>query len=355
MLIYYCLYALFLFFAVSFRFLNKRFDVNGALAQSILYSTFLFLLLALRHPSMGMDLGYGKPYGYISSFETIASMSWKSVLSLDSFLNYEIGFVLFNKIISVPFSNPQWLLVFCALLSLLFVFFLFYKKSANIYLSTIIYLGLPTFGILYSGLRQGIAIGIISIALYFGMNNKNLAFISFVVIASLFHSSALVFLVAFPLLHITITKRTRWISVFLVGLVFLLRYPLFELLSKVFKENATSDSNGSYSLLFVFLLLYIICCFIYKENDANNGMINMLWLTCICLCFTGVYSSAIRIAYYFMLAFPLLVPHMLLAIKDVFTRTIAYSVIVIAFSAYGLKILENGSWMMSNPYHFFWV
>lgn len=46
----------------------------------------LMLMLALRHQSMGVDLGYGGVYyGYLGSFSKISSYSWNEVIDLPSF------------------------------------------------------------------------------------------------------------------------------------------------------------------------------------------------------------------------------------------------------------------------------
>ena len=57
------------------------------------------ILLALRHQTMGIDLRTEESYGYLGMFETIAKSSWNEVFT-GSFLNYEKGYVIYNKLLS---------------------------------------------------------------------------------------------------------------------------------------------------------------------------------------------------------------------------------------------------------------
>lgn len=131
MIPYYLLYIVLIF--VDLLKINKITD------KWILYFTPIFLLLALRHPSMGIDLGYFRSYGYLHSFDYISKLSYINVLRIGSFSNYEFGYVLFNKFVSMIYPSRQLFLAICAFLSLYPFARLFKRYSNNSLLSFIIF------------------------------------------------------------------------------------------------------------------------------------------------------------------------------------------------------------------------
>ena len=49
---------------------------------TIFITMVITLVLGLRHPSMGVDLQYGRPYGYLWSFDSIAAYSVMDLIRL---------------------------------------------------------------------------------------------------------------------------------------------------------------------------------------------------------------------------------------------------------------------------------
>lgn len=122
----------------------------------------MVLIMGLRAQTMGVDLR-----GYLASFETLNEYSWKEILGLESYLNYERGYIIFNKLVGSIWCNRQFFLFVCAAISIIPVGIVIYKCSPDPLLSIIIYIGLPVFLLNYSGLRQAIAIGILILSFEF--------------------------------------------------------------------------------------------------------------------------------------------------------------------------------------------
>lgn len=316
----------------------------------------LMLMLALRHQSMGVDLGYGGVYyGYLGSFSKISSYSWNEVIDLPSFLNYEKGYVLFNKAISVISKDPQWLLICCSLVSLAPICLLIYKYSVNCRFSIFVFMALPCFQVFYSALRQGIAIGICCYAMYCLQERKKWRFILSVIVASLFHASAIIFLVAYPLYYLRVEKKNRYYSILLLPVLFLFRKPLFVVFSRLFKDQATITSTGAGTLFLIFTIVYCFCTVFIDETDEKSaGFLNLFYFACVCQSFSGLYQLAIRIGYYFMIGLVVALPNIVSNIKNKRTKTISYIGIQSAFIVYGLYAIFNSTWSCAYPYHFFW-
>ena len=86
----------------STRLIKQTSKQKKLLVNAICALTFV-LLLGLRHPSMGHDLRYLDSYGYLGGFQSIAKSAW----TLRDFKNYEVGYILFNKLISVFTTDNQ--------------------------------------------------------------------------------------------------------------------------------------------------------------------------------------------------------------------------------------------------------
>lgn len=353
MTVYFALYGLCAILTLCLYLRCKDADKRNRILCWTLF-TVIFLLLALRHESMGVDLGNGRDSGYLHSFEKISDLSWHSVFC-DSFLNYEVGFRVYCKLIGVLSGvDHQIFLAVTALVSLLPIALVCHKLSRTPAFSYIIYLGLPVFLLQFSGLRQDIAIGLCFLSLLYIEEKKPVKFLLLVVMASLFHGSALIFVVAYPLYHIRINHKIKIISFFVLPLIFLLRTPLFLLFSVIFKPNATPDDNGAVTLFLVFCAMYFFCFIFSDESEEQNGLLNIFFLACVCQAFGGVYSAALRVGYYFMMSLPLLLPKVIAGMSAPQDRKVCTYLISIAFIAFGLFSIMTSTWAEANPYYLFW-
>ena len=159
MTVYFGVYAL-LFLLHCYQTFSNRTKEKRKRSTAFACFLILFFLMALRHPSMGRDLGNEISEGYLYSFHRIASMSWTKVFNLKEFLNYEKGYIVLNKILASISTEVQFFLGAVALISLVPVYIVVAKRSRSPIISTVVYMGLPVFLLLFSGLRQCIAIAI---------------------------------------------------------------------------------------------------------------------------------------------------------------------------------------------------
>lgn len=326
-------------------------------AYCVLVFSALILLLGLRHPSMGIDLGYYREYGYLHSYDQLGAYSWKTLLSFNSYLNYEWGYVILNKVIAdLSGGNRQVFLLVCAFLSIAPVGYIVYKKSDNAVLSTVIYMGIPPFLLLFSGLRQVIAVGICFWGLQFIEKKQFWKFLATVLLASVFHRTALVFLVAYPVYHIRLTPSLRWGTLALIAGVYVLRVPLFRVFGSLFPSYSAAGGGGSISLFLIFCAIYIFCCVFADPRDERTcGYVNLFLLACICQAFGSISNLAIRVGYYFIMILMVLLPAVLSGMKRSGERKLMNMLIMLCFIYQGLDCLSSTYWAMSNPYLFFWM
>ena len=354
MIVYYVAYGMLFLLYCEKKIKNNS---NTKKTLSIVFFVIFTLLLGFRHPSMGVDLGYGTSEGYLQSFKQISRMSWKTVLNLESFLNYERGYIIFNKILGILSDNVQILLFAIALISFALISRTLYKLSdnRNIFMAIIIYTALPCFLIQFSGLRQAIAIAICAIAMQFIESRKFIPFILLVLVASLFHTTALCFFPAYFAYVIPVNRKWRFGTFAILALIFVLRVPLFQVLVRLIGRSNSPDYNGAITLFLVFTLVYLFCSMFETEDKRMNGYMNLFYLACVCQAFSGVYSSAMRMGYYYMISLSILLPMAIDNILEFRQRELVRLLVYVCFLAFGLYTLSSKTgWAMTNPYHFFW-
>ena len=321
--------------------------------MAFILGLFIIMLIGLRHPSMGIDLGYGGKFGYLSSYENLSEMSWQYVVGRP-YLNYEIGYRAFNKTLGMLGLGIQPFLMTCAVVSVVPISCVVYNYSKSSIISFIIYIGLPVFQLLYSGLRQDIAIGLCVLSLIFVIKRKFIPFVAIVLVASTFHSSAIIFLISYPLYYLKISKYQRILSCAVLIFVYIFKRPLFAILSKLFKDNAIIDDNGAVVLFVVFVVIYIFCTIYNDESELQSGFLNLFYIACLCQAFGGLYGIALRVGYYFMITLVVLLPNLLKTMPKSKEKMYFNIFIPIAFFSFGLYSIYNSSWSMAYPYHWFW-
>lgn len=354
MAVYLVLYCLIALFGV-YTFYNRNRPDKCYVWGIVLMTVAVTAVIAMRHPSMGIDLQYGSDGGYLGSYHKISELSFRELLSLKGWQNYEWGYILFNKFLSCISDNEQVLLAACAMLSILPIGLLIGLYSRDYCFSMLVYLGLPCFLITFSGLRQGIAIGICCLSYPFIKRKKWIPFLLLVFLAWLFHSSSILFLVVYPLYHLKLKKWQRLLGIPVLVPLFLLRYRLFDFAVKLLGWSDKPDYNNSYRLFLVFVLVYLFCVVFWNKEDEESGaFLNLFYLACVVQCFGGVYSIAMRFSYLFMIPLAIALPNIVDGLKDKKYYALFRFGICGAFLLFGLYSLYNGSWAQSYPYHFFW-
>ncbi len=362
MTIYYILYAVMTVIALTVQYISKDLKHRSGIICSLGFIS-VFLILALRHWSMGNDLGYYaiEDVGYVQSFEKLSTYSWSEILKLKEYLNYERGYIIFNKLVGSINNDKQFFLGVCAFINISVMAFYIYKKSYLPFLSWIIFLGLPVFLMFYSGIRQSVAISITMIAMYWVEKKKPIPFILTVLLAWTFHKTAILFLLAYPMYYVKLTDLQKFIFALMIPVVFVLKGPLFTVLSKLFKEGAETETTGAGTLFVIFSAIYIALLLLNNyHNKKQNELINLFYVACLCQAFSGIYSTAMRVGYYFMVYLVIALPNTIYEFRFGNGRrgrnefVISYMVIFAAFLLFGIYSIEHTTWACANPYVFFW-
>ena len=128
----------------------------------ILFFAGLFVLLALRDITVGKDL---------NEYKVIFERCYRS--SLDELINlkWELGYTVYNKIIAYVSKDYRFFLIVTAALTLIPIYKLYSQETKYSFLLIVLFVNMPCFLMIFSGLRQAIATSI-GIFVFMAMEKK---------------------------------------------------------------------------------------------------------------------------------------------------------------------------------------
>ena len=272
----------------------------------------LFLLLAFRAKSIGRDLP-----NYEWMFNTYRSSSFTSLLIRND--NVEYAYKILNWLVGRFTNSFQVFMAIAAAITLLPMYLVYREDRRDSYLKVVLFLNMTTFIMLFSGIRQGIAMAICMFAYLFIKQKKIVAFIICVFIAASFHISALAFLPAYKFYYMQLKRRHLpiiFISVLLV-LIFnrLILSAIIVFVSQfVPKYSSSTTSTGAFMSIVLFAIFTLFSYLISNESCIDTetiGLRNFLVIALIIQLFAPIHFLIMRVGYYYILFIPILLPKLI--------------------------------------------
>lgn len=362
------------------------------IAACVLFFIGIQCLLGLRH----IQYGGVDTQVYARDFMRIVNQHYSF---LDIFQNFykDLGFYLFAKVFSMFSSNMNAWLFVCALPYTVGVTWLIYKYSSNIFLSFIMFLSYGYYLYNFQLMRHVFALGLVILAYKYLEEGQYKKYFITVIIASFFHTIAILFLCAYFLRRGKINiKQVIWI--FLGGLLVIIisqKSVLISIFNMIpFLSNGRfsqySTRGGRLSSEFIIQLFFLAVSWValYKKNNTNeliihqekklcrrkeikekfklnisNGVyvtasqnltlqFNMSVIAALFYLLTIAIGESYRMAQYFSLFTIILVPNALKRLSR--NQRLLFEMFIIFFGIWHFfgGLLVEGS--VYNPYVFFW-
>ncbi len=331
----------------------------------------LFLLIGLRGEYVGNDT-----INYIFFFNR---MKWVTTI-IDPTSRFEKGYQIYCKIIGL-FFDYQIMFIITALICIGCILYGIVKNSKNWQYSLFLFVGLRFFYFFLSGIRQSIAVSLIFVAYIFLKQNKILKYVLLVILASTFHFSALIFLLAWPLSKIKFTYK----NIFKILSLTLVTYAFFNpILTVVLKympnyysgylitEAASANNLANYIEMIIPILILLFAKFsgylkeinvnnldkeesIIKENSNKNLELFFLLISSALFFMATRVSVLDRIVQYYWIFSINTITNIIFSIKDLRKRLIWFLMISLLIIIYNIMILIlRPEWTQIIPYKFFW-
>lgn len=291
---------------------------------------------------------------YANMFERVSMMSFDKVLNTD----FDTGFFIFIKCLSVIINSPTFMFVVIAGLFMSSVSILVYKYSKRASLSYLLLFSFYYFQFSMTGMRQTLAMATLFFSLIFLLEEKRLAFSICVLLASTFHSTALIFIVVYFFKNIQLKKNYIYLCVIFLVIIFVFKGSIAAYIINVIKyrDYYVENTSNGFTMLFVYLVTYLFILFTqYLVN--NKEKINGLFIVMLTI---GVSFEILklsqtiffRIAMYFSIVIIILFPNYLKMWKvrdnNKIIDILVYSIFLIMYFNFTIYSAHT------YPYAFFW-
>lgn len=315
----------------------------------------LTILVALRHESVGNDTR-----NYIMYFKHYVNLKWDNLLTQD----LEVGFSYFNKIVSMFTKEAQVFFIIIVIFTVAPIYNTYKRLCVDPGLTILLFCLMSTFVLMFSGIRQMLAVGIGFIAYEFTRQKKLIQFVLCVILAISIHTSAFMLILMYPLFHAKITKKWLWVVVPMLTILFLYNKEIFSVLGTILLRYTEFDpiieETGAYTMIILFALFSIFAFIIPDESLLDSetiGLRNFLLLALVLQMFAPLNMLAMRMNYYYIIFIPLLLPKIIKYKSERWKQVaiLGRHIMVIFFLVY---FFYNAYTSESNlhvfPYHFFW-
>ena len=322
----------------------------------------LFIFAALRSPTVGYDiLGTVIEAGYYADYSQDASMSFAEIFSVRA--GRDPFFHSFLKVLSFISDSPQFMLI---VVGAIFVFgfsYFVYHSKGNVLLIYMMLIGFRIFSFSLSGLRQAIALGLIYVAYIFFRDKRYRLFLILTGIATLFHQSAMIFLLVFPLMFVP-PKYVLGVLVFMLLVNFAGGIIITNLASLFFggrfdshlalSANKVFEGGATFYLYITFFVLILTFYRKMKRRDEYfDKEISIISMGIFFSVIGQTMDAVFRIAYYFIF---LLFPATSLMLDCMFVeKKTSRAVSFIASLLLAVQYILLGTGAGTQNYEFFWT
>lgn len=317
----------------------------------------LFILLSLRDITVGKDLyTYKSIYEicYNNPFENLSRMQW------------ELGYTIYNKLISFISKEYRFFLIVTAFIILKPIYKLYSKEKKYSFLLIVLFINMPCFLMIFSGLRQAIAISI-GVLVYMAIENKkNIWGMLLIFLAISFHTSAFVLFLIYPAFFLRIKAKHLLYIVPTLIFIYIFRVPIFTFIiglmpSKYIEFYGEMQQTGAFGMMILFFVFLTFSFVILDESvmsDKDYFMRNILLIATMFQLFVPIHGLIQRASYYFFIFVPVSILSIVQAPKRRL-KNISNAAVVVMGGFFTLYFFYTAFFSTDNlldvfPYKFFW-
>ena len=298
------------------------------------FFTILFLLLALRSKEIGRDL---PNYEYIFNQYCRASLS--EILYSSNLYQTEKGFMVLNWLIGLISKDFQWYMAAMAAVTVIPVAKLYAEDRRHGFLKIILYVNMSIFVVLFSGLRQSVAIGMGAIAYKYVREQKLIPFLAVCGIAMTMHHSSFMLFPMYFLYHMTWKKKHLLFVIPVIVAVFVFNQQIFGLMLALLPGEKYGDAfitrTNAYGSLILFALFALYCYILPDETNMDEetlGLRSFVLMAVALQCFAPLHALSMRLNYYYILFIPVAMAKVCTCVRVKYRKAAAVAeVILVAF------------------------
>lgn len=295
--------------SVSARYFSMP---SGALPAGVRPNRLLFILTALWFCLIsGLRKNIGDTETYIRTYRTV-DFTWEYIWKTG-----DIGFNIFQKILKMYTSNPQYMILITAFVTNMLIIMVLYKYARLFELGVFIYITSGSFIVSMNGIRQYLAASIVFAASKYLFAGDWKRYFPVVLFASLFHQSALVLI---PIYFLVRRKAWTLSTLLLLGVAVIIVFgfnQFSELLFSAIKDTnygkyETFSEGGANMLRVLFYGLPLVAAYLGRQKlraifSDSDVIVNMSLIGFVLMLISTQNWIFARLAIYFNLYQVLLV------------------------------------------------
>lgn len=238
----------------------------------------MVLITGLRDENVGM---WDTNTVYLPSFRVISTNSIANVFFMEDTQYKFLGFVLYSKLISLISTNENFYILMMAWPFYVCIIYLIGKWSDKPGYSFMVLLGLGFFTYSFSMIRGMLALAFTALALDAALENRWKKFLMYVLLATSFHITALIFLLVYLLNKIKwTTGKTAMIFILLLffrGIIpSLWKYFVTAFIQSILPAYNYYGNKGGVlagGILIVYIMIGMVALIkIWIAKGTNNGL-----------------------------------------------------------------------------------
>lgn len=338
-------FTLFLIYFLNQVWLPGKLQKNRKKYCTVI-SIWLLFLLFFRHAYVGSDTQM-----YVHIFKEIGKFGLDVTMD-DAELSTEYGFYYLNYILnklSLPFRS---LILISASFYIWTITYVIYKFSKSPAFSYFIFL---TFGyfIFNTTMRQCFALSFCTWAFLCIINRRRLIALFLILCGVLFHSTAIVFIIAFIVPYLKYNKKSFVIILLSGAFISIFAIPIYkaagELTGKVY--YSVQETTGYVSLAINIILVIFGYVYRKKLSSFDRCMMYMIIVSIILFPVASLNPALFRIRMYFSF-YAIVYAANIVTVKAAYNQLLA--ALLIAYGLYSFFIGNHLAGIRVIPYAFWW-
>lgn len=272
----------------------------------------MFFLVGFRSYSSGNDTKT-----YVEVFKICSTLKWNAVNTL---LHYDKGYLVFNVLATYFTSNSRIFLLLLSFICNISVYHFVKNNSKNYLVSIILYVSLLFFYSSMTMARQFLSFSIILYSFDFVRKKKVIKFFLLILLASLFHSSAIISLLIYPFYYLKFSHKRAIFMIFISFIIFVFLGRVFnDISSYLNKTTSYIDTLGTvkvanvlYTVVYLIVYVFVVLFLMGRENKKNNSFYLYITLMGFLIYFLSIKISILaRAAQYFTIFIIIVIPNII--------------------------------------------
>lgn len=261
-----------------------------------------FILMAFKSSSVGTDTS--------NYFQSFSAMSWYPFSGFWGFDEYgyeriEKGYKLYIWLLSRISSDGQILMIATTIINTAAIYSFIRKNAKNYSLALFFFVTLGFFQFAMSGIRQTLAISIVLFGYEYLRDRKLIKFSIVVLLAMLFHKSAIFFFPAYFVVGMKLNRTNIGLALASTFVIYFIAGDLFLTAADVLDYDYSIEStNNGYVFFGVVLLITLLSIInsqkIIAAKDVNSNLIKLNMISLALWTMRLVSRTAERITFYYM-------------------------------------------------------